>query len=109
MIPYFAWFDFTGFFPSQENTIPEKIELKSCFPNPFNPQTTLTYSLPLAGNISLKVFDTQGREVVSLAEGWRQEGVYTSLFDGSRLASGVYLAVLRAGNSQLIQKMLLLK
>jgi flagellar hook assembly protein FlgD len=82
-------------------------------PNPFNPTTTIRYQIPEAGNVSLKVYDTEGRLVSTLAgfgeSDLQAAGVHEVTFDGSKLASGVYLYRLTAGENSATGKMLLLK
>lgn len=61
------------------------------FPNPFNPQATLRFTLPEAGYVHMAVYDVLGREVVVLVDGAQQAGVYEAHFDGASLPSGIYL------------------
>jgi hypothetical protein len=65
-------------------------------PNPFNPSTVASYTLPFASHVSLKIYDTAGRLVATLVEGWHDVGEHRVTFNGSKLASGVYLARLEA-------------
>jgi len=81
----------------------------SVSPNPFNPTTVASYELREASNVSLRVYDTAGRLVATLVDGWRQAGMHEVSFDGSELASGIYLAKLEAGEFTAVQKMALLK
>lgn len=83
--------------------------LSQNFPNPFNPVTSIEYSLPKCNYVSLKVYDMLGREIETLADGQKGSGLYRAIFDGSRFASGVYSYVLRAGNKIIVKKMLLIK
>lgn len=86
-------------------------------PNPFNPTTALTYSLPEAGNVNLTVYDVLGKEVAVLENVYKSAGTYNIEFDGSELSSGIYFARLtilpgggtRQYNNQMTQKMLLVK
>jgi hypothetical protein len=78
-------------------------------PNPFNPTTTLGYELPAASLVKLNVYDTSGRLVTKLADGFRLAGMHEVTFDGSGLASGVYLYTLTAGQLNASGKMVLLK
>jgi hypothetical protein len=68
-------------------------------PNPFNASTVASYKLRAASHVSLKVYDTAGRLVATLAEGWRDAGEHQVTFDGSKLASGVYLYRLTSSGS----------
>jgi hypothetical protein len=94
---------------------PEPVQKPATFallpntPNPFNPTTTLSYELSTPQEVSLRVFDLAGRLVRELVDGPRPAGSHEVLFDGSGLASGVYLAELRAGERVETRKMLLLK
>lgn len=71
------------------------------YPNPFNPTTTIRYSVPNAGMVSLRVFDMLGREVALIESGYKSAGRYEAVFDASRLASGIYVYRLTAGNTTL--------
>jgi len=59
--------------------------------------------------VSLRVYDTSGRFVGKLVDGWRQAGKHQAIFDGSDLPSGIYLARLTAGKFQQTQKLVLMK
>ncbi|MCX6639619.1 MAG: T9SS type A sorting domain-containing protein [bacterium] len=76
---------------------------------PFNPATTIRYDLPVASLVRLTVFDISGRKVAQLVNGMREAGRHEVTFDGSGLASGVYLYKLEAGDFTAIQKMVLMK
>jgi uncharacterized delta-60 repeat protein len=89
--------------------VPARFGLDQNHPNPFNPATTIGYQLKTASYATLKVYDIAGRLVVTLVDGWRQAGSHSITFDGSRLASGVYLVRLEAGGFTATQKMVLLK
>ncbi len=80
-----------------------------CYPNPFNPSTTINYQLPEAGLVSLRIFDLMGREVKTLVNEIKEKGSYNISFEASSLSSGVYFYQLRAGDYVSIKKMVLLK
>jgi hypothetical protein len=84
-------------------------DLKQNYPNPFNPLTTIEYHLPGTGTASLIVYDALGKKVKSLVDGRLRKGSHKVTFDGSDLASGVYVYVLRSGNYVMRKKMMLLK
>ncbi|HTY35715.1 MAG TPA: aryl-sulfate sulfotransferase [Bacteroidota bacterium] len=76
----------------QEGTaIPRAYRLAQNYPNPFNPTTKIEFDLPRSGHISLRVYDLLGRLVATLIDGQKSAGTYAVHFDGSRLASGIYL------------------
>jgi hypothetical protein len=78
-------------------------------PNPFNPTTVVSFKLPVGSHVRLNVFDTAGRLVSMLVDGWREAGDYEVKFDGSKLPGGVYLYWLEAGGEILSGKMVLVK
>lgn len=79
------------------------------YPNPFNPTTNISYVLPKAENVSLKVYDVLGREVATLVNEVKAAGAYTVPFNASNLASGVYFYRLQAGSFVQTKKMMLVK
>ena len=81
-----------------EPEVPSKFTLSQNYPNPFNPNTTIKYELPRSSEVRLSVFDMLGREVFVLVNERRNAGVHETTFDGSKLASGVYLYRLQAGD-----------
>ncbi len=83
--------------------------ITSLSPNPFNASTILSYELRATSFVSLKIYDTAGRLVTTLVDGWREAGMHNATFDGSNLASGIYLAKLEAGEFSNVQKLVLLK
>jgi hypothetical protein len=83
-----------------QQAIPAEYQLMQNYPNPFNPTTQINYSLPKNSFITLKVYNLLGQEVKTLFEGYQQRGNYTVTFDGSGLASGVYLYCLIAENHE---------
>jgi hypothetical protein len=98
-------------------TPPTSYELLQNYPNPFNPTTTIEYQLPGAGlryNVSLKIYDAIGREVVSLVNEQQEPGYYQKTFDARKYASGMYVYRLIVTNEQNNQhvfqkKMIMLK
>lgn len=95
--------------PVETGTVPEQMALQQNYPNPFNPATKIGFSLPVAGQTSLKVFNLVGQEVATLLEGTYDRGNYEVPFDGAGLPSGMYFYVLRSNGSTLLQKMALVK
>ncbi|RJP78414.1 MAG: T9SS C-terminal target domain-containing protein [Candidatus Zixiibacteriota bacterium] len=89
--------------------LPQECRLLPPSPNPFNPLTALGFTLPAAGHIRLKVYDTAGREVRTLVDGWREAGNHELTFDASGLAAGAYFVRLEAGDFTQVQKVVLLK
>jgi len=79
------------------------------FPNPFNPRTTIAFSLPAAEDVSLKVYDARGRMVKSLVDGPLPAGAHSVTLDATNLSSGVYFYRLQAGEQVEIKRMTLLR
>jgi photosystem II stability/assembly factor-like uncharacterized protein len=111
--------DFDGTF-EYSNTIeveigtPTKFYLEQNFPNPFNPVTTIKFSIPAVGtrlalSVQLKVYDVLGKEVATLVNEEKTEGSYEVDFNASDLASGIYYYELRSGEFVETKKMILLK
>jgi hypothetical protein len=81
----------------------------SAYPNPFNPQTTIAFTIPNAGKVELAVYDMLGRKVTELLNEYRDKGSYEVKFNGANLASGIYFYAIRAGNFVKTNKLILLK
>jgi lysophospholipase L1-like esterase len=79
------------------------------YPNPFNPATTVSFSVPTQSFVSLKVYDTLGREVSTLLSGQLFAGMYSRQWNTAGLSSGVYFYRLQAGDFVETKKMLLLR
>ena len=94
--------------------LPVEFSLSQNYPNPCNPSTEISFSLPHAGETELVIYDVLGRQVSRLVDGYRSSGHYTVMWTGSDdrgrpVASGVYLYVLRSGGLTASRKLLLLK
>ena len=97
-----------------QNNVPTEFVLYQNYPNPFNPVTKIKYSIPSnvrgeTGNVILKVYDILGRAVATLVNENQTAGNYEVQFDGSKLASGVYLYKLQSGSFVQTKKLLLMK
>ncbi len=91
-------------------SIIEGYELKQNIPNPFNPSTVISYNLKDAGNISIKIYNTLGREVSTIVNERQNAGSYSVTFNGGGLSSGVYFySMVADGNFIMTKRMLLLK
>ena len=89
--------------------VPDKYELSQNYPNPFNPATVILYSLTENSFTTLKIYDVTGREMTRLVNEKQEAGRYEVVFNGSNLASGVYLYELRSGDFVAQKKMVILK
>ncbi|CAF4560594.1 unnamed protein product [Rotaria sp. Silwood1] len=91
------------------NIVPDKYSLKQNFPNPFNPSTTIIYSIKNSGKVNLKVYDSKGRIVSELVNNNQTKGEYKVDFDASTLASGVYYYTLNTKDFSETKSMVLIK
>ena len=94
---------------SESSVLVSQFELKSAYPNPFNPSTTLDYSIDVAGDINISILDINGRLVEVLYNGFGDVGHDIIKWDASYNSSGVYFVKLISGNKVQIQKIVLLK
>ncbi|GEM_PF-4150771 len=94
---------------AKEVELPLAFALEQNFPNPFNPTTTIHYSLPVAGFASLRIYNLIGEEVAVLVHEQKPAGKYSFVFDASSLTSGVYYYKLAAGNNVQTRKLILVK
>ena len=92
-----------------QDTLPATVALDQNFPNPFNPSTSIQFSVPRASNVQLNVFDMLGRQVATLQNGMMQAGTHSVRFDASRFSSGLYLYTLQVGETTLTRTMTLIK
>jgi hypothetical protein len=89
--------------------IPKYFEL-TCYPNPFNPSTIISWGLPASGLVTLKIFNSLGEEIKTLVNEYQETGYHSTLFVvNSSLPSGVYFYQIKAGNFISTKKMILLK
>ncbi|MGZ5192161.1 MAG: T9SS type A sorting domain-containing protein [Flavisolibacter sp.] len=93
----------------KDNEQPLEFAVSQNFPNPFNPSTTISYSIPTSEFVTLKVFDVLGREVATLVNEEKPNGIYKVDFDGSGLSSGIYFYTLKAGKFTQTRKLVLMK
>jgi flagellar hook assembly protein FlgD len=89
-------------------------QLAQNYPNPFNPSTKISFALPQAAEVSLKIYDITGRLVQTLVDGVVEAGRHQTIWDGTnqhgvQVASGVYFYQLRAGEFKQVRKMSLVR
>jgi hypothetical protein len=94
---------------SFSNTLPVKTELSDSYPNPFNPTTSINYSLANNGNVEIMIYDAAGRLVEELVNGHQDGGSYSISWNASNQASGMYFVKMMAGDIVQTQKLVLLK
>jgi hypothetical protein len=98
----------------QEEDIPSITKLYSNYPNPFNPTTTISFSLPKEEDIELTIYNIKGQKVKTLYSGISEEGKHSVIWNGidsngKTVSSGIYFYKLKTESKELTRKMLLLK
>jgi hypothetical protein len=94
--------------------LPTAYSLDQNFPNPFNPSTTLAYSLKEAGHVTVNIYNVLGQNVRTLVDEYQNAGNYTAIWDGhdgtgSEVGSGIYFYRIKSGDFSDIKKMVLMK
>lgn len=107
-------FTLTSTAAGDDPIIPDQFELTQNFPNPFNPETAIEYTLGKAGNVELAIYNVLGTKIKTLVSGYQTKGTYTVKWygdadNGDKVASGVYLYKLSADDFTETKKMMLLK
>ena len=88
---------------------PHSFKLSKLYPNPFNPSTEVSFSLPIDNHVKLSAYDVRGKEVDVIFEGAQSVGQHSYTWNASNLPSGVYYIRLQAGELVTSQKALLVK
>ena len=94
---------------TQMQPIPTEFSVSSAYPNPFNPTTTLSFALPMETDVSLSVYNLQGRLVSTLLSGSMNAGYHSVVWNAATNASGIYFIRLHAGSFHRTQKLMLVK
>ena len=94
---------------SNSEVVPNEFYLYQNFPNPFNPSTTISYSIPISGIVKIKIYDVRGRELKLLVNEVKEAGSYEIRFDGTYLSSGLYLYRIESNDFIQSKRMVLLK
>ena len=92
-----------------DEQLPAEFALNQNYPNPFNPTTTISFALPTASRVTLKVFNVLGQTVETLIDEPMEAGVHQVNFDASTMASGMYFYNIKTDNDSETRKMVLLK
>jgi len=92
-----------------EQNSPDQYVLAQNFPNPFNPNTKIYYSIPKEGNIRISVYNISGQLIADLVNEFKATGQYEIEFDGSSYASGIYFYKIESGEFSDTRRMILAK
>jgi hypothetical protein len=93
----------------KSHNIPKRYFLYHIYPNPFNPRTRIRYEIPQMSEISIKIYNISGIEIVILLQKIQQAGVYEIDWDANNFPSGVYFLRFKAGNYEEVKKMLYIR
>ncbi len=88
---------------------PNKYELAQNFPNPFNPNTSIKFTLPETGTVKLTVYNMLGQEIATLVNGVKEAGTHIINFDAEGLNSGIYMYRIESNGFNEVRKMTLIK
>ena len=96
------------------SSIPTEFSLSQNFPNPFNPTTSISYSLPENSDISISVYNLTGQKIIELVDDHVNAGMYTVTWNGTNhvgvsVSSGVYIYMLQSDSFTAVKKMILIK
>jgi len=94
---------------NQNPFVVREYSLSQNFPNPFNPTTTISFSIPKAGRVTIDIFNTLGQKIQTLVDEHKAAGRYTIELKGNKLPTGIYFYRMRAGDFSQIKKMMLVK
>jgi hypothetical protein len=112
-IDYNGNFEYFDLKSEVEIGVPKKFNISQNYPNPFNPVTKIDFDLPFDSKVSIRLYDITGREIKTLVNETKQAGYYTTEFNGTNLASGLYFyRIVAEGNGQkyvMTKKALLIK
>ena len=103
------WINGTSSIEENNNELVLDYNLSNNYPNPFNPLTTISYSIPKKGFVSLKVYDVLGNEIVTIIHENKQAGKYKVEFEANEITSGIYFYQLKSGDYIETKKMIFLK
>ena len=92
-----------------ESTIPDEYTLLHNYPNPFNPSTTISFSVPRNGHVTINIFDVNGRLVSTLLDDTIGSGYHNVTWDATEMSAGLYMYTLQAEGISLSNKMILMK
>jgi photosystem II stability/assembly factor-like uncharacterized protein len=104
----------TGVGTESEYTVPNAYSLFQAYPNPFNPSTSVAFTLPERAEVALRIFDVRGNRVKTVFRGGKEAGKHKAFWDGKdesdrSMPSGVYFFQMTAGPYRSIQKMMMIR
>ena len=89
--------------------IPSELTISPAYPNPFNPVTTVSYSIPADGAVNVSIYDVSGRMIETLTSGFLNAGSYSVEWDAELQPSGMYFLKVQYNNELRTEKIMLVK
>jgi len=108
----------SGLFNAQESStkivdeelpIPAKFHLENNYPNPFNPTTTIEYSIPEDSDVTISIYDLNGKLIQTLVDDNKTAGFHKTIWNATNTSSGVYFYKITAGDFTAVKKCVLMK
>jgi len=96
-------------FNSDTPDAPATLSLGQNHPNPFNPLTSIRYSIPEGQNVTITIYNAKGQQVCNLINEYKEAGTYNVVWNATDYSSGIYFYKLEAGSASQIKKCLLIK
>lgn len=93
----------------KKGSSPTSFKVYNNYPNPFNPTTTIQFSVPYASDLEIAVYDILGRKLTTIVSGYYQQGTFSVQWNAEGYSSGIYYYTLRSGNYRETQKMIIQK
>ncbi len=100
---------YSGIEDNPKQVAPAEFALLPNYPNPFNPETRLTFAVPSTSQVTLTIFNITGRQVGTVVDGWVHAGTHRYVWDAKGLPSGIYFARLAVSGKYQLQKLILIK
>jgi hypothetical protein len=98
-----------GIWVENKDVVPNRMELLPNYPNPFNPQTTIAYSVSRPVQVKIAVYNVLGQQVATLIDKFQEPGNYRVLFDSKSFSAGLYFYSYKAGSFRQVRKMIVVK
>lgn len=106
----YAYLHFTsGSAVNETPALPKAFSVAQNYPNPFNAKTTIGFTLPIAANVTITIYDTAGKVVQTIDAGYQEAGARSVVWDASKISSGVYYYKVTAGDFSQTMKATLVK
>ncbi|GAJ13457.1 unnamed protein product, partial [marine sediment metagenome] len=100
---------YSGVDEDAETDVPIAFSLGQNYPNPFNSVTTIPFSIPISGRVTIEIYSILGQRVVKILDDNMTSGQYNVVFKADNLASGLYIYTIKAGKNKKAKQMVFIK